>query len=287
VNLGRAKTVLIYAFLGLNLFLGYHLFWPNLGKFMQTAVTAADLQQAQSYLAANNYYLVAEVSRSVQQSAFLTVTPAQQLLEEVVALYYNEALIQKENGLTYYRTSGRELIVHPSGLIQLEFQPGLFTAEQSLTLEDREISRLVQQQLRDHFILPEQARFDYIEKDREGRLVLHFYQELSGVPVFAGYLKVFIERDRLIGLELYWLELMEWPREGEIEVIPATDALIKLVDDLGPSSQPRDIIKVELGYFSRDYNAEMWEVPPVWRILMEDGSVYYVNAFTGNLEADL
>lgn len=287
MNLGRAKIVLIYAFLSLNLFLGYHLFWPNVGKFMQTAVTAADLQQAQSYLAANNYHLITEVSRSARQSAFLTVTPAQQLLEEVIALYYNEALILKENGMTYYRISGRELTVHPSGLIQLDFQPGLFTAEQSSALEDREIARLVQQLLRDHFILPEQARFDYIEKDREGRLVVHFYQELSGIPLFAGYLKVFMEWDQIVSVELYWLDLMEWPREGEMEVIPATDALIKLVEELGPSSQPRDIIKAELGYFSREYNAEMWEVPPVWRILMEDGSVYYVNAFTGNLEADL
>ena len=287
MNLGRAKSVLIYAFLGLNLFLGYHLFWPNIGTFMQTAVTAADLQQAQNYLAANNYYLTTEVSRSAQQSAFLTVTPAQKLLEEVIALFPHDEGTLEENGIIYYRTSGRELSVHPSGLVQLKFQPGLFAAEHSSDLEDREISRLVQQLLQDHFILPEHARFDYIEKETEGRLTVHFYQELSDIPLFAGYLKVTFVQDHIMNVELYWLDLMEWPREGEMEVIPATDALIKLVEELGPSSQPRDIIKAELGFFSREYNAEKWEVPPVWRILMEDGMVYYVNAFTGNLEADL
>ncbi len=287
MNLGRAKTVLIYAFLGLNIFLGYHLFWSNVGKFTQPAVTAADLQQVQNYLVENNYYLMTEVNRSAQQSAFLTVTPGQHLLEEVIAVYHNEAVIQEDNGFIYYRTPGRELTVHPSGLIQLEFQPGLFAAEQSASLEDRELSRLVQQLLRENFILPDHARFDYIDRDLAGRLVLHFYQELGGIPLFAGYLKVLMERDRILSVELYWLDLMEWSREREMEVIPATDALTKLVEELGPSPQPRNIVKAELGYFSREYNAEMWEVPPVWRILMEDGSAYYVNAFTGNLETDL
>jgi regulatory protein YycI of two-component signal transduction system YycFG len=287
VNLGRAKTVLIYAFLGLNIFLGYHLYWPTVGKFTQTAVTAADLQQAQNYLAENNYFLMTEVSRSTQQSAFLTVKPAQQILEDVIALYYNETAALEENGITYYRASGRELTVHPSGLIQVEFQPGLLVIEQSTSMEDRELSRLVQQQLKENFILPDQARFDYIKRDLKGSMVLHFYQESGGIPLFAGYLKVFMERDRVVSIELYWLEIMEWPREGEMEVIPATDALIKLVEELGPSLQPREIVKAELGYFSREYYAEMWEVPPVWRIVMADGSAYYVNAFTGNLEADL
>jgi regulatory protein YycI of two-component signal transduction system YycFG len=287
LNLGRAKIVLIYAFLGLNICLGYHLFWPNVGKYTQTAVTAADLQQAQIYLAENNYFLETEVSRSAQQGAFLTVMPAQQLLTEVVSLYQNDAVILEVNGTTYYRTSGRELIVHPSGLIQLEFLPGLFAAEQSYSLEDRDLSRLVQPLLQEHFVLPEQARFDYVERALRDRLVLHFYQQLDGIPLFAGYLKVFLERDRIVGVELYWLDLLEGPREGEMEVISATDALIKLVEELGPSSQPRDIVKAELGYFSREYNAEMWEIPPVWRILMGDGTAYYVNAFTGNLETDL
>ncbi|NLA26320.1 MAG: hypothetical protein GX878_02885, partial [Firmicutes bacterium] len=45
-------------------------------------------------------------------------------------------------------------------------------------------------------------------------------------------------------------------------------------------------VKAELGFYSRDYDAEEWEVPPVWRFLFEDGEISYINAFTGNLELE-
>ncbi len=289
MNLGKAKTILIIAFLGLNLFLGYHLYWPYLGQLTKTVVPAAELQQALAYLAANNYNLNTDIGRNIQKSTFLTVTPAQQGPEGIRDLFNQAVSSTSENGLTVYRGPGRVMTVHPGGQIQVEFQPGLFVAEQGHTLEERELSRLVQHQLREKFFLPEQLRFDYIEKARadERRLTLHFYRDIDGMPLFACYFKVFLEQDFITALEIYWLDPLEQPREGEMEVIPATDALIKLVDELGPAMPPRTITKVDLGYFSREYNAEKWEVPPVWRILMEDNSVYYINAFTGNLEADL
>jgi len=73
----------------------------------------------------------------------------------------------------------------------------------------------------------------------------------------------------------------------ETEVISPTEALTNLVKELGPSDEPRQIIQVNLGYFSGEYDAEKWEMPPVWRVVLDDEQYYYVNAFTGNLEQDI
>jgi hypothetical protein len=46
------------------------------------------------------------------------------------------------------------------------------------------------------------------------------------------------------------------------------------------------ITSITLGYFSGEIDAEKWEISPVWRIVMQNEQVYYINAFTGNLEQD-
>lgn len=285
MNLGRAKTALIYAFLGLNIFLSYHLLLPFMHRFNQTAVSSADYEKTRSYLEQNNYLLEADINRSVQLSTFLTVAPSQQIRDEVKSLFSGASVVSAENETAVYRLADRELTVRPEGLLRIDFQPGLFLKTQSAALEDQELSRLAQQLLGENMVVPEEARYDYIKRELDGRITIHNYQDLGGTPLYAGYMNVFMEGDRLVGVELYWLELIDWPKEGEIEVIPATEALIRLVEELGPSPNPRQIMKVDLGYYSREYNAEKWEIPPVWRILLGDGGVYYINAFTGNLEA--
>jgi regulatory protein YycI of two-component signal transduction system YycFG len=286
VNLGRAKTALIYAFLGLNIFLSYHLLLPFMDRFNQVAVSSADYENARSYLEQNNYILEAEIIRSAQVSTFLTVAPAQQIRDELRSLFSGASVVSEENKTSVYRLTDRELTVRPEGPLRIDFKPGLFLEAQSETPEDQELSGLVLQLLGENMVVPDEVRYNYIKREQDGRKIIHYYQDIGGTPLYAGYMNVFIEGDRIVSVELYWLELIDWPQEGEIEVIPATEALIRLVEELGPSPNPRQIIKVDLGYYSREYNAEKWEIPPVWRILLGDGGVYYINAFTGNLEAD-
>ncbi len=70
-----------------------------------------------------------------------------------------------------------------------------------------------------------------------------------------------------------------------MEVISAAEAVCRVVREIGPSLQPRRIVQVSLGFYSQEYNAERWEVPPVWRIMLDRGETYYINALTGNREA--
>ncbi|MDZ4133647.1 MAG: hypothetical protein U1E11_10990, partial [Dethiobacteria bacterium] len=71
MNLGRAKLILIVAFFGLNLFLGYQLFWPDFGRLTRVAVTTEELRIAEGMLNKSNYFLAASLDRSVQTIDFL------------------------------------------------------------------------------------------------------------------------------------------------------------------------------------------------------------------------
>jgi hypothetical protein len=59
---------------------------------------------------------------------------------------------------------------------------------------------------------------------------------------------------------------------------------LRLIDAYKGGALETGIIDFSLGYYSQEYDAERWEIPPVWRIRLDNGEVYYINAFTGNLE---
>ncbi len=284
MNLERAKSIFIFVFLGLNLFLGYHLFWSDALRLARVAVSKEELRRTEAKLAGQNYFIDAVICRTVQTSAFLTVSPCLDKQAEIVSRITGilPHPVQLEDALLY-RGQGREVKVYPSGLIQIFFEPGEYLAEGSSGLEERKLLLAVDDFLLGQGLKQAQAQFNYVERT-PNRLTVHYYQNYHGTPLFAGYLKVTVEGERVTAIELYWLEPLESPLERKMEVIPVTEALLRLVEELGPSPLPRRIVKAELGFFSREYNAEKWEVPPVWRFLTDDQCEFFVNAFTGNLE---
>lgn len=288
MNLGRAKTIFIFAFLGLNLFLGYHLYRVEAFNLARVAVTVEELKKTEEQLNRQNYYISTAIDRTVRTSAFLTVSPEPDLQADILEQIAGpSAKFTETEQLLFYQGQGVEMIVHPGGLTEVVYEPGAFLAEGCSVMEERKLLLLVEKFLQQRGLKPEHAHFDFVDRGAGSRLTVHYYQSCHGTPLFAGYLKVVLEGDLVIAVELYWLELAVWPLEREMEVIPATDALLRLVEALGPSPLPRHIVKADLGFFSRDYNAEKWEVPPVWRFVTDGGDPYYVNAFTGNLEMDL
>ncbi len=287
MNLGRAKSILIIAFAGLNLFLGYHLFWPDVGRLTRVAVTAEELSITETMLNENNFFLRTTIDRSARVSDFLSVTPDRNLQGEILQSFIKKgARVVESDGTTAYRTDEETSLVYTSGLIRVIYEPGVLLVEGTAGLEEQQIREHVEEFLNDAGLIPEGIVYDYMEKSDAGYLTLHYYQAYEDKPIYASQLAVTIESDRVSTVQIYWLQPVERVTSREIEVTPATEALAKLVDELGPSSSPRDITALDLGYFSGEYDAEKWEMPPVWRIVLDGKEHYYINAFTGNIEQD-
>lgn len=287
MNLGRAKTILIIAFIGLNIFLGYHLFWSEFGRLTTVAITSDDLQETETYLNENNYFLEAPLDRSVNVSDFLTVAPAASFQGDVLQLFIKKGAKKVEaDNAAAYQVDNMTAYVYSGGLTRIVFEPGNVLSDNGSEQEEQQLKDKVEQFLSEVLLTPEGIAYDHMEVTGTGDVILQYYRVLEGVPIFASHLQVFIESGELALIEIYWLDPTENDPPREMEVISATDALKNLVELLGPSEDPVDITGVELGYFSAEYDAEKWEIPSVWRIQLEDHVYYYINAFTGNIEQD-
>lgn len=287
MNLGRAKLILIIAFAALNLFLGYYLFWPDFGRLTRVAISAEELSLTEQLLNENNYFLEAPINRAVQTIDFLTVTPSLTTQRAILLRFLREgARINQSDDANYYYIEGETAVIHPSGLIRILYNPPVFISENMLAKESREIRTLVDNFINEHQLNFEGLVFDYLEIKDDLSLNVHYYQVIGEAPVFAGQIWVQIIEDRVHAVDIYWLEPGERSPAREIRVISAAEALSNLAYELGPANEPQTIKKIDLGYYSGEYDAEKWEIPPVWRIMINEQH-YFVNAFTGNLEQEI
>ncbi|HED23907.1 MAG TPA: hypothetical protein ENN91_02165, partial [Firmicutes bacterium] len=282
-----AKSILIIAFAGLNIFLAYYLFWPDFGRLTRVAITVDDLKMTQAVLNENNYFLETSFDRAVQTSDFLTVSPSSKLQQHILMNFLaGGAQINYDDNTIYFKGEEERAVVYSNGLIQIFYESGLAMNANSSLINEQELRSSIENILKEKAVMPEGFFFDYIEEDESGRLNLFYYQILNDMPVFAGQMKVVLQEHKIISVDIYWLDIVERIPSREMEVISVTEALNNLVAELGSSSEPRYIKEVTLGYYSGEFEAEKWEIPPVWRIVLDDHTHYFVNAFTGNLEQE-
>jgi regulatory protein YycI of two-component signal transduction system YycFG len=285
VNLGRAKLILIIAFAGLNLFLAYHLFWPDFGRLTRVAISAEDLNNLENMLEDNNYRLQTTLDRSVRTANFLTVSTSLKFQRSLILQMLQDGaeFSYTEDG-TFYRKKDRTVMIQSTGLIKVLFTPPQILGQSSGEVEQNNLNYAAEQFLINQSLKPEGLTYNYTEENESGEQVVNYYQVIDELPVYAGSLKVYVTAGSVQAVEIYWLDHVEGSPTREMEVITAMEAIKNLIRDLGPAPEERIITEVKLGHFSMEYNAEKWEIPPVWRIVLQNGQIYYINAFTGNFE---
>lgn len=287
MNLGQAKSILIIAFAGLNIFLGYYLFWPDFGRLTQVAITAEETQVVEALLDENNYILEVPLERAIQTSNFLSVAPGLEFQQSIrQRLIDRNASVFEVDGSIYYTSDNETAVFKPTGLTRISYDPGVFLVENSVQLEQRELKNGLMQFLEERDLVPDGIQFDYLERSEPELLTFYYYQVIDEMPVFSGQFKIVLQSDYIIEVEIYWLNPLDKVPARKMEVISIAEALTNLVRRLGPCDELCRITRIDLGYYSGEYDAEKWEIPPVWRIFFDNQQFYYINAFTGNLEQD-
>ncbi|NMD41948.1 MAG: hypothetical protein GYA86_01395 [Firmicutes bacterium] len=287
MNIGRAKTILIFAFLGLNLLLCYHLFGDSLRQSSRLKVTGKEWRHIEEQLAESGYILEAKLDGGTRKSSFLTVSPSAMLEQRARELYAAAAVPPESAGAPPLHEGGEALLrVFPGGLVRVTLTPGVsFAGGAAAAGEPAETAALLERYLLDRELAPAGICYDRLERTGE-KTNFYYLQSYEGMLLFSGYLKAVVENNVLVEIEGYLLQPESSLQEREMEVITAARALSRLGELLGPGSPSRRIVKVDLGFYSREYDAERWEIPPVWRFLFDDGESCFINAFTGNLEPE-
>ena len=175
---------------------------------------------------------------------------------------------------------GNKLIVRKGGSISLKLKEGS-KVQNSNSGSREEIIQSAQERI-EGISFMKNFIYDYVQEGQKGP-VLNFRQEYDSFPLYAGYLQLFMHGHKPEECYLYCLEPIGFA-EQKREAIPPSTALLRLIEAYKGGVRQARIIDFSLGYYSQEYDAERWEIPPVWRIRLDNGEVYYINAFTGNLE---
>lgn len=289
MNISKAKAVMIVVFAALNIFLAYQLLAPR-WEGMRVAVTREEVQSMEEEILEYNYTADVSVPRNIRTSSFLTVKAPLVNPEEVKRDFLKGQEIDTIDldDKLIYKTEGAYLEIYQNGYFRYQHKDIPETEEkENRELPDKqEAEALAGKFLQERGIevdRPDESRMDV----SANTVKLTYYGEHLQIPLFSCYINVTIEEGVVSEVESYRLRIVGMEERREMEVIPATVAVLRLLEDIGPADGKKSITNLDLGFYSREYDAEQWEIPPVWRIIIDNEAVYYINAFTGNIEAEV
>ncbi len=292
MDLSRAKIVLIIAFLGLNIFLLYQIIVDEsmdnpvlFGRKEEVSRLETALQQA-------NLSLDVPLPRGGMSVAYLVVMPWQPEAEDVAVMLWqglendegnnsfpSEDMViieDHENNMNSWLFGSYEMRLCKEGSFQLKH---VFK-----DLEPEQIEEIAEEFIKRVSFLQDFV-YDYVIV-KEDKTVLYYRQNYEDFLLFAGYVQFYSDGDSGNEVHLYRLEPLGFG-EQQREVIPPSTALWRFLEVYSETEfdvSPTAIVEFSIGYYSEEYDAERWEIPPVWRIRLLNGEVFYINAFTGYLE---
>ncbi|MHA6481637.1 two-component system regulatory protein YycI [Paenibacillus sp. strain BS8-2] len=129
--------------------------------------------------------------------------------------------------------------------------------------------------------VPELEHYVYdIHNSREGVFVLH--RMVDGLPMFNVELELYNSNLKITGFLQDRVELIG--RGEEKQVLPASKIVASLIETYLPEGSV--ITDIQLGYHGQIFDSEKQVSTPSWRVMLEDGNVYYVNAISGEVATD-
>lgn len=298
MDFSRARTVLIWVFLFLNFFLLYQIWQGEGGGNYISLGWKEEASRLETALQEAGFSLETSLPRGGTRLAHLVVKPGEFVVEELIdslwqilenggeespalvpekitsgekevegrkTYYFGDYCLQAEKkGLLVLKTNKKGVLKHKTAAGEEKL-----SALQGFIQKDPSLKGFV---------------YDYAQKTQKGT-VLHYRQDYEGIPLYGGYLELASGEEGDLVFSLYRLEPLGFAVQTR-EVISPFAALLRFLEvyDVDQGPVKKSIIDLALGYYSRGYDAEKWEIPPVWRIRLHNGEVYYVNAFTGNLE---
>ncbi|CAM3952458.1 two-component system regulatory protein YycI [Cohnella lubricantis] len=240
----RAKSVLIIAFLVLNIVLGYQL-WTELPERTDASIDWTSLPpETQLNMTNKGIRLDAEIP---------TETPAMR-------------------DLTY----------------RFEETPGS-RANEPVTLDPQPDTRIVfsTEELQEALsgVIPDldQYRFDNFGGNEK---MFVFNRTVDGWPIFDVKLELYYKNQKITSYRLVPIDILPSDEAKPAQkVLPATKAVANLIDrNYLPAGAV--IKEIQLGYHGQILDSETQVSAPSWRVLLEDGEVFYVLAISGEAVTD-
>lgn len=275
----KARAILLAAFTAVNLILAYFIWGPS---GVLPGVTDATHQQVVEQVRST----LAERGIILPSSVTVPRTPGP------LRFIYVEYRPTPADSTARVELSGG---VDPETQAMVYQLDAIGSAARELKLENRhQVQQAVEEYLRFQRLLPEGAVLSSVLPQADmGYLVVEFVPSFDGYPVFSGYVKAEVTTRGIEAVKQLWVQPRGYTDAPAKAVRPATEALLRLAGRLQPTgSHPLTIDQVELGYYAnrsltvaQPDEVNGWDTVPVWRISLDTGEVYYINAFNGEWES--
>ncbi|WP_028563601.1 two-component system regulatory protein YycI [Paenibacillus pinihumi] len=236
----RAKSVLIFAFIMLNILLGYQL-WLDVRERLESNMDMTDLPpEIQRIMQEKNVRLIGKIPAG---------TPVLPDLE------YRFKKSPDTSGEIPLKTPVNTRIV---------FNEKELLDELGDTIPS----------LGDYAFDSEASTYG-----TDGVFVLYRMQDK--LPMFDVRLELRYSNQKIIAFRQLAVEQVKHGKSREQAVLSASKAIGRLIEKyLQPGSAIKDI---RLGYHGLFFDTDMQVATPSWRVLLEDGEIYYINALTAEV----
>lgn len=254
MDLARAKTILIVAFLVLNVILVQQIFFRQAVGDDQKSVTLQENQEVEQLLSNFNISLVEALPIEQKAMSFLELESVSILNETLSTPEYLErgvaTIYQQQENRYYYRWT------------QDDFSSQNIISNREAILKDL-----------DSWLTKAVYLSDYYNQGK---------QHYEHYPLFGHEIELVFVDDQLTE----WIQhspVRVTEIEQKTEVLAAATALRRLPEVLANKSVT--VLKIEAGYYSRFTEEDIIIVPPIWRFTLDNQQQISVNALSGQIEA--
>ncbi|BBH23418.1 hypothetical protein Back11_47630 [Paenibacillus baekrokdamisoli] len=249
---GRAKSVLIFSFLLLNLLLGYQL-WSSIREGLSTSGDMNDLP--------------VDTIRLMQDKG-IKLAPGTSIPSETPEL--GDLTFRSKTKLG----QGEIIKLKQPVETKIVFNAGELLAGLSAVIPDLNLYAF------DSAYVPDLSKFK-LDAAYEGVYIL--YRTNKQKPIFDVKLELYYNNQKIVAYRQDVIEFVNSQGSPLQSVLPSVSILQRLVE--GQYLKNGAIIKdIKLGYHGPNFaNSETQVSAPSWRVMLEDGGIYYVNAISGEV----
>lgn len=280
----KAIRILIISFVVLNIALLINLYIRKKPTAKQVTKDKAydEIYDIEEILDSRDIKIETETPQDGRGQCFLEVEHEsidKDLYENLFFEGENPQIRQDPDKVTYIKGQ-RQLDIANNGVITYSNKKDMQDVKENIT-EDEAI-KCATKFIKCHGGFPKDAVLNNIVYDEAiGDYYIEFVREYDGFLLVNSYIKVIVNSNQIKNFERCWLIPLNYHGE-EKEVVSPFTAILRAADEKQKGLKTVTFIKQ--GFYSKPYNANSWQIAPIWIVGFEDGKRYYVNSYTGQLE---
>ncbi|MEX2461634.1 MAG: two-component system regulatory protein YycI [Paenibacillaceae bacterium] len=131
--------------------------------------------------------------------------------------------------------------------------------------------------------IPNASQYQLDRSVKQANLYI-FNQMFEDIPMFDITLQLIVGKGTITGYKQTFVEVQSGIEQKEQKVISAYTAVRSLAENYLPTGSV--ITDIQLGYHGQRFDSQTQPMLPFWRIVLAQGTSYYVQAFSGAVEGN-